>query len=630
MKLVGEESLVARGPLLKQGWRDCIKRSRPVPIEATLEFLTALQAIDNYSAGQTKAARYTYIKGVALYLPGVKLDNPSFDTIDNVKAKMDATTNVIAPHNDHNPGFLQESRDPGEHTSLSRVAFSASAKIPAEDWDPIIYHRYQDDRPRNVGTHSQLDFSKLPKYQHPAESLHFAIYRLGGVITSGQLRPPLLVSFRRFHPFTEDTFVRDLNHSDDLARLASLVFHEWPNQSITQAHTPSSPPATDSTTTSASQSIETPPPTIESKVKVVITPQTIETPAQTFRATVGHCTTKMESQFECDPINFTSDTFSPLLDYDMYMSQLTDLDWLNTSLSYADSFLDIESQYQFTALHNDTSSGDSQAAVTRASKTGRGHSTNKTINISSSNMRSSARPRTQTSMLFLNEQTGALSSSLTGRPQHASSCTPSPSPCVGLTPTDPLPNLTSSSSSSSSSSSPPHQHPYSCEHCQTVFRFSRDYWQHKSQAHNDFRYRCQLGCGKGFARHDNLVQHHRESKRHRRSPSPAGNDPDEASRWKRARHSSPDSSSLSSALPVDTDEQRPTSSRTSYGGSSNGTPWGVDSEPTMQPEYLRLKKEFELLTARYELVKREVHTLREEKEEWQAREYIRRQSENSR
>ncbi|KAF3940992.1 hypothetical protein ABW19_dt0209430 [Dactylella cylindrospora] len=168
--------------------------------------------------------------------------------------------------------------------------------------------------------------------------------------------------------------------------------------------------------------------------------------------------------------------------------------------------------------------------------------------------------------------------------------------------------------------------PYVCEHCKSAFRFSRDYWQHKAQVHNDFRYRCKLGCGKGFARHDNLVQHHRESKRHRRSPSPAF---EEDVRRKKARKSS---------VEVDLDELRYTS-RASITSSpltlsvGRGTPsdevipGGVSDDLKSHPEYLRLQMELKLLNAKYELMKKEVNTLREEKEEWQAMEYLRKQSE---
>ncbi|KAK6359096.1 hypothetical protein TWF696_000263 [Orbilia brochopaga] len=212
-------------------------------------------------------------------------------------------------------------------------------------------------------------------------------------------------------------------------------------------------------------------------------------------------------------------------------------------------------------------------------------------------------------MLFRNEKTGHLLSSLAGLTQPAPSTltprTPSPSP-------DAIPPSSTSTTASQTQ-------PYVCEHCQSAFRFSRDYWQHKAQSHNDFRYRCQKGCGKGFARHDNLVQHHKESKRHRRSPSPA-HDLDELPRYsKKARKSS----SLSSAPLSPEFEEQQVYQSTRGSDTTVGTP--VDGELLAHPEYLRLQKEFELLTARYELIKREVHTLREEKEEWQAREYLRRQ-----
>ncbi|KAF3910583.1 hypothetical protein ABW21_db0202872 [Orbilia brochopaga] len=291
----------------------------------------------------------------------------------------------------------------------------------------------------------------------------------------------------------------------------------------------------------------------------------------------------MEPNFDFDPTSFSSDFFNPLSDF--AMSQPTDLDWFNATFTDTDSFLDFENPITAaetragschpsdleTSLSPPTSSTSSTNSATKTSTT----TTTKHTSNMNSTMRT--RTRTQTSMLFRNEKTGQMLSSLAGLAQPS------------------------------------------------AFRFSRDYWQHKAQSHNDFRYRCQKGCGKGFARHDNLVQHHKESKRHRRSPSPA-NDIDEPPRYKKARKSS----SLSSApLSPEFEDSHSgySSARGSYAGGSDvtvSTP--VDGELLAHPEYLRLQKEFELLTARYELVKREVHTLREEKEVWQAREQLRRQN----
>lgn len=82
-------------------------------------------------------------------------------------------------------------------------------------------------------------------------------------------------------------------------------------------------------------------------------------------------------------------------------------------------------------------------------------------------------------------------------------------------------------------------------------------------------------------------------------------------------------------MTVESDEPRfdspPTSS---FGGSSdtvsNGTPRDAETDAPVHPDYLRLQRDFELLSAKYELLKKKVNTLTEEKEEWEAREYLRR------
>ncbi|KAJ6257383.1 hypothetical protein Dda_8272 [Drechslerella dactyloides] len=334
---------------------------------------------------------------------------------------------------------------------------------------------------------------------------------------------------------------------------------------------------------------------------------------QDYNQIPNYSSPNMEANLDFDP-TFSSDFFAPLPDF--AMSQFTDLDWFNASFTDTDSFLDFD-----TPLTAGTRAGshpsDFETPLSPPATSNSAISTKTTTTRHNRNSTMRAHTRTQTSMLFRNEKTGHLLSSLSGLAQQSPHAhiprTPSPSP-------DAIPPSSSSTTASASQTQP-----YVCEHCQAAFRFSRDYWQHKAQSHHDFRYRCQKGCGKGFARHDNLVQHHKESKRHRRSPSPAA-DLDEPSRHKKARKSS---SSLSSApLSPEFDEpQGYSSARGSYGGSSDatvGTP--ADGEMLSHPEYLRLQKQFELLTARYELIKREVHTLREEKEEWQAREYLRRQT----
>ncbi|KAK6337588.1 hypothetical protein TWF730_002983 [Orbilia blumenaviensis] len=219
-------------------------------------------------------------------------------------------------------------------------------------------------------------------------------------------------------------------------------------------------------------------------------------------------------------------------------------------------------------------------------------------------------------MLFLNGKTGLLSSNLA---RFTPSTTRSPSTNSHRSPS-PAPRGLQQQDSQVHASDPSHPQPYVCEHCKAPFRFSRDYWQHKAQVHNDFRFRCLLGCGKGFARRDNLVQHHRESKRHRRSPSPVI-DAEDFSRRKKARKTS--------SMAGENDELHYTSPLTSSFSSgseaiNNGTPATVDGDVSAHPDYLRLQREFDLLNAKYELLRKKVNTLTEEKEEWEAREYLRR------
>ncbi|KAF3914473.1 hypothetical protein AA313_de0204031 [Arthrobotrys entomopaga] len=328
----------------------------------------------------------------------------------------------------------------------------------------------------------------------------------------------------------------------------------------------------------------------------------------------------MEAPFDFSQIQLGNDLFqyNPLLD-----STMSQNDWPSAVSSNIDYFLDFTSFDQaFTA--NQTESPVSLAPNAISSPKIKPTSSKRSQN------------RSQKSMLFLNKETGLLSPNLTG---FTPSTVATQSPPARSSP----PHSTASSNPSSpaaqrdlqqqdssrSSSSHPHPQPYVCEHCKTAFRFSRDYWQHKAQVHNDFRYRCPLGCGKGFARKDNLKQHHHESKRHRRSDSPSLDDLEELSRAKKARTAS---SSFSAA---ELDEVSFPSPRTSsfaessstsrIGSETSGTPREADSSEVLShPEYLKLQREFELLNARYELLRREVHTLSEEKREWQARESIRR------
>ncbi|KAK6500432.1 hypothetical protein TWF481_010776 [Arthrobotrys musiformis] len=324
----------------------------------------------------------------------------------------------------------------------------------------------------------------------------------------------------------------------------------------------------------------------------------------------------MEAYQNFDQTPFGSDLFNyPASDPTM------SFDWLNTD--------DINSILNFTfdqAITQTRTSGylisEQTAPLSPASLAP--SSSNNTTNSSSSKRRPTKRIQTTAaadrSMLFFNEKTGLLSPNIT---RFTPSTTQSP---TGTTngPRSPSPprDHQQSQGSQSSSNDPSHPQPYVCEHCKAPFRFSRDYWQHKAQVHNDFRFRCQLGCGKGFARHDNLVQHHRESKRHRRSPSPVI-DAEEFSRRKKARKTS--------LMTVESDESRfdsphATNSSFSFAGSevvSNGTPRDAEDAP-VHPDYVRLQREFELLSAKYELLKKKVTTLTEEKEEWEAREYLKR------
>ncbi|KAK6530670.1 hypothetical protein TWF281_007509 [Arthrobotrys megalospora] len=323
-------------------------------------------------------------------------------------------------------------------------------------------------------------------------------------------------------------------------------------------------------------------------------------------------TPNMEAHHNFDQVPFGSDLFNynPLSDPSM------SFDWLNASTDDIDSILNFTFDQAFTQTRTSGYQTSEQTALLSPASLAPSSSSSH-----SSTKRSTKRTqtRTDTSMLFLNEKTGLLSSNLA---RFTPSTTQSPITNGPRSPS-PAPRDLQQQDSQTSSNDPSHPQPYVCEHCKTPFRFSRDYWQHKAQAHNDFRFRCQLGCGKGFARHDNLVQHHRESKRHRRSPSPVV-DAEEFSRRKKARKTS--------SITVESDELRFNSPHTSSFSSgsahsdavSNGTPRDADGDVLAHPEYLRLQREFELLSAKYDLLKRKVNTLTEEKEEWEAREYLRR------
>ncbi|KAK6530401.1 hypothetical protein TWF694_003756 [Orbilia ellipsospora] len=333
----------------------------------------------------------------------------------------------------------------------------------------------------------------------------------------------------------------------------------------------------------------------------------------------------MEAPLDFSQIQLGNDFFqyNPLLD-----STMSQNNWPSAVSSNFDYLLDFDSFDQaFTATQT-------ESPVTLATNA----INSPEIKPTSSLKRS--RNRSQKSMLFLNKETGLLSPNLTGfTPSTVATQSPParsspPHSTASSNPSSPAAHRElQQQDSSRPSSSHPHPQPYVCEHCKTAFRFSRDYWQHKAQVHNDFRYRCPLGCGKGFARKDNLKQHHHESKRHRRSDSPSLDDLEELSRAKKVRTAS---SSFSAA---DLDEAPLPSPRTSsfaessstsrIGSESSGTPREADNEVLSHPEYLRLQREFELLNARYELLRREVHTLSEEKREWQARESVRRFSSRS-
>ncbi|KAF3913367.1 hypothetical protein ABW20_dc0106354 [Dactylellina cionopaga] len=336
----------------------------------------------------------------------------------------------------------------------------------------------------------------------------------------------------------------------------------------------------------------------------------------------------MEAPINFDQIQFGNDIFNSYPFSDLTMSTN---DWLSAISPEIDSALGFT--YDETTF-TQTQTGLQQTERAPASPAA-------TAKISSSK-RSTKRShtRTETSMLFLNEKTGLLSPNLTR-------FTPSTtqSPAVGPTMASPGARAPGSNTPRSQSPTPrdlqqqesrpetastdsSHPQPYVCNHCKAAFRFSRDYWQHKAQVHNDFQFYCQLGCGKGFARRDNLVQHHRQSKRHRRSPLPPVFDDEEPSRRKKLRMSS-------SSVAGDLEELRYTSPRASFNSSSSSshmdsdtasssTPRDADGDVLSHPDYLRLQREFELLNARYEMIKKEVHTLREEKEEWQAKDYLRR------
>ncbi|KAF3084619.1 hypothetical protein TWF102_000887 [Orbilia oligospora] len=326
---------------------------------------------------------------------------------------------------------------------------------------------------------------------------------------------------------------------------------------------------------------------------------TISTPTQISN------TPNMEAHHNFDQIPFGSDLFNyPLSD------PTVSFDWLN-----ADDINNILNftfdQQTFTQTRTGYQTSEHTAPLSPASLAP--SSSNSSKKTSTKRKQSTT---TDKSMLFFNEKTGLLSPNIT---RLTPSTTQSPNTNGPHSPS-PTPQDVQQQSSQTSSNDSSYPQPYVCEHCKAPFRFSRDYWQHKAQAHNDFRFRCQLGCGKGFARHDNLVQHHRESKRHRRSPSPII-DAEEFSRRKKARKTS--------LMTVESDEPRFDSPLTSsFGGSSdtasNGTPKDAENDVSMHPDYLRLQRDFELLNAKYELLKKKVNTLTEEKEEWEAREYIRR------
>ncbi|KAK6514833.1 hypothetical protein TWF506_007195 [Arthrobotrys conoides] len=318
-------------------------------------------------------------------------------------------------------------------------------------------------------------------------------------------------------------------------------------------------------------------------------------------------TPNMEAHYNFDQIPFGTDPFNyPLSD------PTISFDWLNPD--------DINSILNFTLdqqTFTQTRTGYQTSEQTAAPLSPSSLTPSSSI---SSKKTSIKRIQTTTtkdkSMLFFNEKTGLLSPNIT---RFTPSTTQSPNTNGPRSPS-PAPRDIQQQSSQTSSNDSSHQQPYVCEHCKAPFRFSRDYWQHKAQVHNDFRFRCALGCGKGFARHDNLVQHHRESKRHRRSPSPVI-DAEEFSRRKRARKTS--------LMTVESDELRFDSPLTSsFGGSSdaasNSTQRDAENDTPMHPDYMRLQRDFELLSAKYELLKKKVNTLIEEKEEWEAREYIRR------
>ncbi|EPS39439.1 hypothetical protein H072_6785 [Dactylellina haptotyla CBS 200.50] len=323
----------------------------------------------------------------------------------------------------------------------------------------------------------------------------------------------------------------------------------------------------------------------------------------------------MEAHIDYSQMEFGNDLFEYNTLLDQTMSQS---DWQSATSSNLDylQLLDFPTfDQKFTQTQTGLQSSE-DIAVSPASQP---------QNASSSPKRTSKRAhpaRTQKSMLFLNKETGLLSPNLTSTTQSPAvrSSLPSPHTTASRSPSPSPRDLLQQDTRSSQS----HPSPYVCEHCKSAFRFSRDYWQHKAQVHNDFRYRCPLGCGKGFARKDNLKQHHHE-KRHRRSPSPSGDDVEELSRIKKVR--------TGSSIAAEFEDALYTSPRTSISGSSAnsqlgseaaGTPRDASSDVLAHPEYMRLQREFELLNARYELLRKEVHSLSEEKREWQARESLKR------
>ncbi|KAK6355708.1 hypothetical protein TWF718_000101 [Orbilia javanica] len=310
----------------------------------------------------------------------------------------------------------------------------------------------------------------------------------------------------------------------------------------------------------------------------------------------------METPHNFDQVPFGNDPFNyPFSDPTM------SFDWFPTD--DINSILNFTFDQTFTQTRTGYQTSEQTAPLSPASLA---HSSN------SSKTRSTKRTQTtliDKSMLFFNEKTGVLSPNIT---RFTPSTTHSPNTNGPRSPS-PAPQDPQQHGSRTSSNESSHPQPYVCEHCKAPFRFSRDYWQHKAQVHNDFRFRCQRGCGKGFARHDNLVQHHRESKRHRRSPSPVV-DADEFSRRKKARKASVNT--------IGSDEPRLDSPLTSFSSSndaaSNVTTRDAETDVPVHPDYLRLQRDFELLSAKYELLKKKVNTLTEEKEEWEAREYLRR------